>query len=80
MITGYFKISVFDDGDERTLRRTMLCLKGEKHFVESEVSFIKKFHPTDQYQENKNKIVSNESLQNHSMFHFFLGPVNCLYY
>uniref|UniRef100_A0A0L8GVL4 ARID domain-containing protein n=1 Tax=Octopus bimaculoides TaxID=37653 RepID=A0A0L8GVL4_OCTBM len=27
---------VFDDGDERTLRRTQLCLKGEKHFVESE--------------------------------------------
>ncbi|KAI8484158.1 histone H3-K9 trimethylation [Branchiostoma belcheri] len=27
---------VFDDGDERTLRRTSLCLKGEKHFSESE--------------------------------------------
>ncbi|CAE1155260.1 AT-rich interactive domain-containing protein 4A,AT-rich interactive domain-containing protein 4B [Acanthosepion pharaonis] len=27
---------VFDDGDERTLRRSQLCLKGEKHFVESE--------------------------------------------
>ncbi|XP_064621700.1 AT-rich interactive domain-containing protein 4B-like isoform X2 [Lineus longissimus] len=27
---------VFDDGDERTLRRTQLCLKGKKHFVESE--------------------------------------------
>ncbi|KAK3597334.1 hypothetical protein CHS0354_034576 [Potamilus streckersoni] len=27
---------VFDDGDERTLRRTQLCLKGEKHFIESE--------------------------------------------
>ncbi|PVD26271.1 hypothetical protein C0Q70_13941 [Pomacea canaliculata] len=27
---------VFDDGDERTLRRTQLCLKGEKHFMESE--------------------------------------------
>ncbi|XP_071080254.1 AT-rich interactive domain-containing protein 4B-like [Haliotis cracherodii] len=27
---------VFDDGDEKTLRRTQLCLKGEKHFIESE--------------------------------------------
>ncbi|XP_070571344.1 AT-rich interactive domain-containing protein 4A-like isoform X2 [Ptychodera flava] len=27
---------VFDDGDERTLRRTALCLQGEKHFNESE--------------------------------------------
>uniref|UniRef100_A0A8C9YSF8 Tudor domain-containing protein n=1 Tax=Sander lucioperca TaxID=283035 RepID=A0A8C9YSF8_SANLU len=23
---------VFDDGDEKTLRRTSLCLKGERHF------------------------------------------------
>lgn len=30
-------ILVFDDGDERTLRRTSLCLKGERHFAESEV-------------------------------------------
>ena len=30
-------LSVFDDGDENTLRRTQLCLKGEKHFVKSEV-------------------------------------------
>uniref|UniRef100_A0A8C6WIV5 Tudor domain-containing protein n=1 Tax=Neogobius melanostomus TaxID=47308 RepID=A0A8C6WIV5_9GOBI len=29
---------VFDDGDEKTLRRTSLCLKGERHFAESEVS------------------------------------------
>ncbi|KFP67032.1 AT-rich interactive domain-containing protein 4A, partial [Cariama cristata] len=29
-------ILVFDDGDERTLRRTSLCLKGERHFAESE--------------------------------------------
>lgn len=29
-------IVVFDDGDERTLRRTSLCLKGERHFAESE--------------------------------------------
>ncbi|KAL8168741.1 UNVERIFIED_CONTAM: hypothetical protein K2H54_015327 [Gekko kuhli] len=28
--------SFFDDGDERTLRRTSLCLKGERHFAESE--------------------------------------------
>ncbi|GFO17049.1 AT-rich interactive domain-containing protein 4b-like [Plakobranchus ocellatus] len=27
---------VFDDGDERTLRRSQLCLKGDKHFIESE--------------------------------------------
>ncbi|XP_052766988.1 AT-rich interactive domain-containing protein 4A-like isoform X2 [Mya arenaria] len=27
---------VFDDADERTLRRTQLCLKGDKHFTESE--------------------------------------------
>lgn len=29
---------MFDDGDEKTLRRTSLCLKGERHFAESEVS------------------------------------------
>ncbi|CAH1792792.1 unnamed protein product [Owenia fusiformis] len=28
--------AIFDDGDEATLRRTQLCLKGEKHFIESE--------------------------------------------
>ena len=33
-------ILVFDDGDERTLRRTQLCLKGDKHFIESEVRFM----------------------------------------
>uniref|UniRef100_A0A1A8BL12 AT rich interactive domain 4A (RBP1-like) n=2 Tax=Nothobranchius kadleci TaxID=1051664 RepID=A0A1A8BL12_NOTKA len=27
---------VFDDGDEKTLRRTSLCLKGERHFAVSE--------------------------------------------
>eukprot|EP00794_Sanderia_malayensis_P020215 gene20215-22191_t len=27
---------VFDDGDEKTLRRTSLCLKGERHFLEHE--------------------------------------------
>jgi hypothetical protein len=27
---------VFDDGDERTLKRTSLCIKGAKHFNESE--------------------------------------------
>lgn len=32
-----FPFLVFDDGDERTLRRTSLCLKGERHFNESEV-------------------------------------------
>lgn len=26
---------VFDDGDERALRRTQLCLKGDKHFDEA---------------------------------------------
>lgn len=37
---------MFDDADERTLRRTQLCLKGDKHFMESEVkklSFIRMF-------------------------------------
>uniref|UniRef100_A0A674P8F8 Tudor domain-containing protein n=1 Tax=Takifugu rubripes TaxID=31033 RepID=A0A674P8F8_TAKRU len=29
---------VFDDGDEKTLRRSSLCLKGARHFAESEVS------------------------------------------
>lgn len=33
-------VSVFDDGDEKTLRRTSLCLKGERHFAESEVSLV----------------------------------------
>uniref|UniRef100_A0A8C5QSQ8 Tudor domain-containing protein n=1 Tax=Leptobrachium leishanense TaxID=445787 RepID=A0A8C5QSQ8_9ANUR len=32
---------VFDDGDERTLRRTSLCLKGERHFAESEVTPVR---------------------------------------
>lgn len=32
-----FFFQVFDDGDERTLRRTSLCLKGGRHFNESEV-------------------------------------------
>uniref|UniRef100_F6Z1R9 Katanin p60 ATPase-containing subunit A1 n=1 Tax=Xenopus tropicalis TaxID=8364 RepID=F6Z1R9_XENTR len=27
---------VFDDGDEKTLRRSSLCLKGERHFAQSE--------------------------------------------
>lgn len=30
--------AVFDDGDEKTLRRSSLCLKGARHFAESEVS------------------------------------------
>lgn len=33
-------ITVFDDGDEKTLRRSSLCLKGERHFAESEVNFF----------------------------------------
>ena len=37
-----FLFQVFDDGDERTLRRTSLCLKGERHFNESEVFMEKK--------------------------------------
>lgn len=28
--------AVFDDGDERTLKRSSLCLKGGRHFHESE--------------------------------------------
>lgn len=31
-------LSVFDDGDEKTLRRSSLCLKGARHFAESEAS------------------------------------------
>ena len=29
---------VFDDGDERTLKRTNVCVMGEKHFRENEVN------------------------------------------
>lgn len=32
--------AVFDDGDEKTLRRSSLCLKGARHFAESEVSIV----------------------------------------
>lgn len=39
-LTSYL-VTVFDDGDEKTLRRSSLCLKGERHFAESEV--IEKF-------------------------------------
>ena len=28
---------MFDDGDENTLRRSKLCLKGSRHFMKSEV-------------------------------------------
>ncbi|KAL5500801.1 hypothetical protein EMCRGX_G012406 [Ephydatia muelleri] len=35
---------VFDDGDERTLRRSSLCLKGARHFDESEVKIGRKRH------------------------------------
>ena len=31
---------VFDDGDEKTLRRSSLCLKGARHFAESEASIV----------------------------------------
>ena len=34
--------AVFDDGDENTLRRSQLCPKGEKHFVQSEVGELLK--------------------------------------
>ena len=30
-------ITVFDDGDECTLRRSSLCLQGARHFKESQV-------------------------------------------
>lgn len=40
-ITVLLFLLVFDDGDERTLRRSQLCLKGEKHFIESEVRSVK---------------------------------------
>lgn len=32
--------AVFDDGDEKTLRRSSLCLKGARHFAESEASIV----------------------------------------
>ena len=32
--------AVFDDGDEETLRRSKLCLKGSRHFIKSEVSGV----------------------------------------
>lgn len=32
--------AVFDDGDEKTLRRSSLCLKGARHFAESEVRIV----------------------------------------
>lgn len=37
LVTTCGFVAVFDDGDEKTLRRTSLCLKGERHFAESEV-------------------------------------------
>lgn len=35
-----FVFAVFDDGDEKTLRRSSLCLKGARHFAESEASGV----------------------------------------
>lgn len=35
-----FVFAVFDDGDEKTLRRSSLCLKGARHFAESEASSV----------------------------------------
>uniref|UniRef100_A0A3Q2XT18 AT-rich interaction domain 4B n=1 Tax=Hippocampus comes TaxID=109280 RepID=A0A3Q2XT18_HIPCM len=32
--------TVFDDGDEKTLRRSSLCLKGARHFAESELQTL----------------------------------------
>ena len=32
--------AVFDDGDEKTLRRTNVCVMGQKHFLEDEVRNI----------------------------------------
>ena len=37
-LTLLLLLVVFDDGDERTLKRSSLCLKGGRHFHESEVS------------------------------------------
>mgnify|MGYP001795685878 CR=1 FL=1 len=31
-----FVLVVFDDGDIATLKRTQICLKGDKHFMESD--------------------------------------------
>lgn len=33
---SHFTLTVFDDGDITTLRRTALCLKSGRHFAESE--------------------------------------------
>ena len=33
-------VTVFDDGDECTLRRSSLCLQGARHFKESQVLYI----------------------------------------
>jgi len=32
---GVVCAAVFDDGDENTLRRSKLCLKGSRHFMKS---------------------------------------------
>ncbi|KAM4600180.1 LOW QUALITY PROTEIN: AT-rich interactive domain-containing protein 4B-like [Fundulus diaphanus] len=38
---------IFDDGDEKTLRRSSLCLKGARHFAESEASSVLAFSTLD---------------------------------
>ena len=44
----YFSFPVFDDGDERTLRRTNICIMGERHFQEDEVSkYLFKFYKNE---------------------------------
>jgi hypothetical protein len=37
ILSPSLSLSVFDDGDERTLKRSSLCLKGGRHFDKSEV-------------------------------------------
>ena len=39
-IYSFCSSSVFDDGDVKSLRRGSLCLKGDRHFNESEVSML----------------------------------------
>uniref|UniRef100_A0A3P9N7V1 Tudor domain-containing protein n=1 Tax=Poecilia reticulata TaxID=8081 RepID=A0A3P9N7V1_POERE len=58
---------VFDDGDEKTLRRSSLCLKGERHFAESEVSFL-----TDDCHFLNKKVQNDRNVLNFS--HADVGP------
>jgi len=49
--------AVFDDGDENTLRRSKLCLKGSRHFMKSEVSM----HFTRSH--NNHRVVGDDDMR-----------------